>query len=126
MSVGFPGGICFLDNPANAQHAVDTCSNCVGEHKHWLHRSGHSFYADLEPHKSSGFLLGEHWSLLKTPVNIPAFWQSLLVHVGFFILTKVNAFVFLLMSACLHGVVNWTLTYHASHPALRIDGQSLP
>jgi len=98
----------------------------VGEHEHWLHRSGHSFYADLEPHNSSGFLLGEHWSLLKTPVNIPAFWQSLLVHVGFFILTKVNAFVFLLMSACLHGVVNRTLTYHAFHPALRIDGQSLP
>jgi len=22
----------------------------VGEHEHWLHRSGHSFYADLEPH----------------------------------------------------------------------------
>jgi hypothetical protein len=66
---------------------------------------------------SSGFLLGEHWSLLKTPVIIPAFWQSLLVRVGFFILTKVNAFVFLLMSACLHGVINRTLTYHASHPA---------
>ena len=75
---------------------------------------------------SSGFLLGEHWSLLKTPVIIPAFWQSLMVRVGFFILTKVNAFVFLLMSACLRGVINRTLIYRASHPALRIDGQSLP
>ena len=76
---------------------------------------------------SSGFRVGERWSLLNTPATIPAFWRSLIVRVGFFILTEVTrAFVFLLMSACLREVINRTSIYHAFHPALRIDGQSLP
>lgn len=55
---------------------------------------------------SSGFGVSERWTLLEKPATSPAFWQSPIIRVGFFILTKVNAFVFLLMSACLLGVAN--------------------
>jgi len=80
--------------------AVDTCSCARPAQKSgtrvplFLTLVFRSFRAALSP----GFLVGEHWSLLKMPATILAFWRSLIIRVGWYLLTKVS---------CVHFRCSW-------------------
>lgn len=99
ISVGFPNGVGFLDNLSMKVHTVDTYSfertNIVTLFLTFvLHR--------LRAAHSAGFVSSE-WLVVSKDANpfILAFWQSLLIRVGFFILTTVNTFVVCsYLSAC--------------------------
>ena len=82
VSFGFPEGICFLDNPSDARHAVDTCS-FIGEHERGYFVPNFCYCAQLRASLSTGV----HWECVGVAIVAPAlnpspFWGEPIIRVG--------------------------------------------
>jgi len=116
--LAFPTAFAIWTILTVSTHSVDACS-CARPAQEsgtrvplFLMLVFRSFRAALSP----GFLVGEHWSLLKTPATILAFWPSLLIRVGCCYLRRLRAFTSVAHSYPLAGVPRRIRSYPLSTP----------